>query len=212
MKILGFSGRKKGGKTTAAEYVYGKVSGEREARIVPFAKELKEFTSMVFGIDYLDTDHRSHDWDKQEFKGRLHPCGKTYRELLQSFGTDYCRKMWPDIWIYHWEKNIAHVCPRCGLILVPDVRFPNELKAIQERGGHVIRLLRTPQPEDNHESETALDAIEFGTPQPDWYLRHGMTEVPRVPMVFDHVVDNRKMSQDQMCETVWQLVDERGWV
>ena len=44
--------------------------------------------------------------------------------------------------------------------IIPDVRFPNEVEAIKERGGIVIRVNRSTTKSDsnsNHESEIALD-------------------------------------------------------
>ena len=56
--------------------------------------------------------------------------------------------------------------------IITDVRFPNEAKAIKDRGGIVIRVNRTYYTEDKkyiigydpfetHPSETALDDYEF---------------------------------------------------
>lgn len=44
--------------------------------------------------------------------------------------------------------------------LIPDVRYPEEVQAIWAAGGKVVRLTRTPHPEDAHESETALDGFK----------------------------------------------------
>ena len=41
-----------------------------------------------------------------------------------------------------------------------DVRFPNEVDAILEAGGEVIKLQRAPL-KDDHSSETALDKENF---------------------------------------------------
>lgn len=58
-----------------------------------------------------------------------------------------------------------------GYSIVADTRFPNELKAIKDRGGISIRVNRhNPQdgseygwgnPNANHPSETSLDNAEF---------------------------------------------------
>lgn len=49
--------------------------------------------------------------------------------------------------------------------IITDMRFPNELKAVKDRGGISIRVsktgIHTPKIEDLHPSETALDNYEF---------------------------------------------------
>lgn len=121
-----------------------------------------------------------------------------YRELLQKLGTDVCRNIHPDFWVnalfadYNIidEKIILakvragrpHSLPEYPNWIITDVRFLNELKAIEDRGGFVIRVNRrwivseddkgnrlsihrmnpeflTGKPE--HPSETALDNHNF---------------------------------------------------
>ena len=107
----------------------------------------------------------------------------TPRKLLQLLGTEYGRKIiHPNIWVnalmsgYNGvicskkksndfvlagEEEIYVKYPNW---IITDVRFPNEAKAIKDRGGILIRIERdyilTGGPEDpkiQHESETALD-------------------------------------------------------
>lgn len=45
-------------------------------------------------------------------------------------------------------------------MVVTDVRFPNEVRLIRERGGQIVRVERPGLPQtDLHISETALDAL-----------------------------------------------------
>ena len=73
----------------------------------------------------------------------------TAREFLQSFGTDVCRKIKDNIWV---ESCISRMLTSgTELAIVTDIRFPNEVEAIQKAGGKVIRLTRSPH-EDSHPS------------------------------------------------------------
>lgn len=80
------------------------------------------------------------------------------REFLQCFGTDICRGMWEPIWVNKCIKDVK----REGTLLaiITDVRFPNEVKAVNDAGGVVLRLTRQVF-EDSHDSETALDNYIF---------------------------------------------------
>ena len=47
-----------------------------------------------------------------------------------------------------------------GNVIVSDCRFPNEAKAVKERGGIVIKVVRPDaKAEDSHQSETRIDEI-----------------------------------------------------
>jgi len=82
----------------------------------------------------------------------------TAREFMQYFGTDLMRKMYSNIWTDNTIKKI--LAEGSELAVVPDVRFPNEVKTILDNGGEVIRLSRV-YGEDGHESETCLDPENF---------------------------------------------------
>tara|TARA_R100000152_G_C6776143_1_gene205071 strand:- start:1037 stop:1747 length:711 start_codon:yes stop_codon:yes gene_type:complete len=103
--------------------------------------------------------------------------GMTARQFLQYFGTDVMRKIKDDIWVSATIKKI--VSEGSEIALIPDVRFPNEVKAIHENGGTVIRLTRDIYT-DNHPCECALDESNF-----DWKK-------------FDYVIDNNGSIND-MC-------------
>ena len=84
----------------------------------------------------------------------------TAREFMQFLGTDVMRKMYEPVHVDHTINRI--LSEQSNLAIVPDVRFPNEVKTIQDAGGKVIRLTRNTS-EDNHASECGLDPQNF-----DW--------------------------------------------
>jgi hypothetical protein len=181
MKIIGFSAKKQGGKDTSVNYLVNKL-GEMNVLVVRFADQLKNIVRLCFIPPDWDIDFNS-DMDKS----RVLPCGKTVRAVLQVVGTDYFRTLWPDVWV----NALANKLSACVVdtVLIPDVRFPNEVKAIQEMGGKVIRFTRAPFA-DEHESETALDGFEE----------------------FDAVIDNSQMSIPEQNEAIWTLLNEKGWL
>ena len=210
MNIIAFSGKKQSGKTTAVEYLLDILCEPADQIVeeISFADCLKEMFMTYF---LYPTGHECviEQLNDEEFKNRTHPCGKTFREILQLLGTDIARNIWPDIWVENLKYEIQGRGPE--IAIVPDVRFPNEVKCVQDLGGHVIRLLRNPH-NDQHESETALDDMQFMTTEaysdtkdtywlsdPDIYL-------------FDAIIDNREMSVEECNEAVWKLVQERSWV
>lgn len=83
------------------------------------------------------------------------PGQMTAREVLQYVGTEVFRRMYPDVWSSALISTIKR--DKTERSLIADVRFPNEAQAIQKEGGIIIRLTRNPFPDNDHESETAMD-------------------------------------------------------
>jgi hypothetical protein len=65
------------------------------------------------------------------------------RRLLQILGTEQGREVWgEDIWVntlFAW-MTLYHKDWGMDKFVIPDVRFPNELRAIQRLGGRVYRV------------------------------------------------------------------------
>ena len=111
----------------------------------------------------------------------------TARQFLQHFGTDMCRSLKPDIWTSYLIRHIS--AEQVGLALIGDCRFPNEVNAIHEAGGKVIRLTRRVN-KDKHESETALDNFKE----------------------FDGIIDNSELTVDEQCKKLIDILGEWGWL
>lgn len=168
------------------------LEGHRPVKTVRFADELKRIVTTCFEV-------RPSDFETEEGKQRrVHPSGKTVREILQIIGTDVFRELDPYCWVNAYSMRVSQLKNEIihetegreyPLILTPDVRFRNEVEAIQQLGGVVIRLTRNPI-QDNHPSETALDNYAG----------------------FDAVLDNREMSIAQQNEAMFGLLMEKGWL
>ena len=129
-------------------------------RSFSFADPLKSIAMQLFGL----TRDQSFGTDKDkntktdmlwknmpgEPKSRKNV---TAREFLQFFGTDICRQIKPDVWTSACISRIR--MSQSELAIVPDCRFPNEVEAIKNAGGKVIRFTRNPH-KDPHLSENAL--------------------------------------------------------
>ena len=96
------------------------------------------------------------------------------RELLQKLGTDAIRDgLHPNAWVnalmsdYRSEKFSGYIGDTrqdkdASKWVITDTRFPNEAKAIKDKGGFVIRVDRPGlEPINSHPSETALDKWDF---------------------------------------------------
>lgn len=148
--IIGVGYKKGMGKDTLADFLvkdwgYTKIS---------FAKRLKDVAILLFGF----THEQVYD---EKLKETVDPYwGFTPRWALQKLGTDACRNnIDPEIWVKCAFKLAMDSGAR--KIVIPDMRFPNELEAITKRGGIAVKIHRkcidTSDPSYQHVSETILD-------------------------------------------------------
>ena len=149
------------------------------------ADSLKEMSVSILGLDYqqvfgTDSDKNSKTklkWENMpavispsELKKRgvsrkdaeklgmiVHARGAmTAREVLQYVGTDVFRSMNSDVWLNSLLNKIESSSPE--LALISDVRFENEIEAIQKNKGFVVGLTRDPYEQtDRHSSESEIE-------------------------------------------------------
>jgi len=145
--IIGFVGFIGSGKDTAADYLVNFHGFRRDS----FANTLKDAVSAVFGWDRTLLEGRTkeaREWREQIdiwWAERLGKPNLTPRWVLQYWGTEVCRTGFhDDIWIASLENKMRKTKDN---IVISDVRFPNEIKAIHNAGGLVVRIKRGPEPE-----------------------------------------------------------------
>lgn len=161
-----------------------------------FADTLKEFCVNVFGLQ------ENQVWGTNDEKNTLTSLlwvdmpgytgektgNMTGREVLQYFGTNVCRHIKSDCWVYATINKIQREKP--ALAVVTDVRFPGEVYGLKYVGGKVIRLSRAPfKDQDTHESESALD---------------NFTD-------FDAVLENPDSSIPEQAEKLIDILTEWKW-
>ena len=160
--IIGISGKAGSGKDTAAKmlevlYANPDISYENFAnrryrnfadiQVIHFADILKETVQVLFGISEWETN------TQEGKKTTISWIGKTVRELLQGVGQGLRDAIDPDLWV----KALFANTEGWSNYIIADVRYPNELKAIKERDGILLRIDRKGAGAGNHSSETSLD-------------------------------------------------------
>ena len=145
--IVGICGLIGSGKDTIADYLQNIHQFKRES----FAHTLKDAVAAVFGWDRELLEGRtkhSREWRETVdswWATRLDMPNLTPRWVLQYWGTEVFRKGFhDDLWIAALENKLRNSSDD---IVITDCRFPNEIRAIREAGGVVIRVRRGPDPE-----------------------------------------------------------------
>jgi len=117
------------------------------------------------------------------------PGPMTAREFLQYLGTDVMRKMYEPIWVKYCIDSIQS--EESLIATIDDVRFLNELEAVQKVGGKVIYLDRNNDSKDGHSSENEL-----------------CNHLDK----FDAVIDNSNMPILDTSMEVMKLIEKWGWL
>lgn len=193
-QIVAFAGRKQSGKTTCSNAVVDfwnstTLKDTKKVKIYNFADPLKQDICMnILGMSYeqcYGSDEDKNTITDIEWENKL----LTAREVMQFVGTDIFRKMKNNVWAGATINKIKNESP--DLAIIADCRFPNEVKAVKDAGGIVIRLTRNPFNSD-HSSETALDFKNYD-------YRN-----------FDLVLVNHRMSIDQQNFALVKFLYKKG--
>lgn len=204
--IIGICGLIGAGKDTVADYLVNIHQFRRES----FANSLKDAVAYVFNWDRELLEGRtkqSREWREQPDPWWTTRLGQpiTPRWVLQYWGTEVCRKAFhDDIWIASLENKIRNSRDD---IVISDCRFPNEIKAIKDAGGIVIRVVRGPEPvwfelartvnqgpKNNIEWRLSKNELEK-------YSVHA-SETAWIGTEFDAVIDNNEEGFNQLYQQI----------
>lgn len=149
--VIGLTGLAGSGKSTASHLLMSKVPGSVR---IPVASCLKDM-AMCLG---LTEDMVYGDKKMMPIPGLG---DVTPRYILQTLGTDWGRNMiHPNIWVLSWRAKVRKAfSDGASLVVVDDVRFPNEASTIREMGGKLIRISSTRVIQMTHESERHISGL-----------------------------------------------------
>lgn len=170
MPLIGLHGRLQAGKDTTYERIARMCEGIYRVEQLSFANPLKDSAAALLGITREELERMKVDpgvsisvrVPLDEFGYRYRTVTLTGREYLQRYGTESHRDVFGDDF---WVRQAMDKVTQLGTVyVVTDVRFPNEVAAIQDRGGYLAHVIG---PEGvaagGHSSEQALpdDVFDF---------------------------------------------------
>jgi hypothetical protein len=147
--ILGIAGPKNSGKDTFADRFKLYVPCITRA----FAEPVKRTCQQLF----LLTENQLYDRDEKERVDER--WGLSPRQMFQHVGTNYVRnQIDTNFFLKHFEFWYKQQ-PQGTNIIIPDVRFQNEVDLIHRLGGKVVYIYRPFLSYDEHESELSATQL-----------------------------------------------------
>lgn len=170
--LIGIIGKKGSGKDTTADYLISKYNFIKKSFADPLKKACKEL--------FLLSDEQLYGKEKEIPDNRWYNC--TPRIMLQYVGTDLLRdqlniimpELNKNIFINHFKLWYNKEKDFNKYIVIPDVRFINEMETIRELNGIIIKIERNNNNDDMHISEKEMEQITL----------------------FDYIIDNNGTKND----------------
>lgn len=160
IKLVGFTGKARSGKTTSADALVD-LGFVRVSFASPVKAMVRQFL-MFHGLSENDILWHEHHKDFM-----IQGLNVSIRELWQSLGTDWGRNLVSqDAWVGAADqvvgRYLADVCceSRPAGLVFDDVRFENEAAYIRAQGGTIIHLERdlpVRRASDIHASEAGIE-------------------------------------------------------
>lgn len=141
MIIVGLGHRKYTGKNTVASLIQKTICNTHpgvSVQIGSFAAKLKDICHQLYAWDGMK-DATHYEQYPNEKNMLLPIIGKTVRQIWIEMGTDAVRNHVYDL---TWVKCALYPKPEPDVLLLPDLRFKNELKAICDRDGIIVKVQR----------------------------------------------------------------------
>ena len=113
--IILIAGKARSGKSTVAEYIRRELEDEHKDVIIsPYTKYLKQYISDITKIEVTDENKP--------------------REMLQKLSSDLIKKElgYNDIFIKRQIEDISIYSYFADIVIIPDVRFPNEIEVMKK--------------------------------------------------------------------------------
>lgn len=125
--IIGIAGPKRSGKSTVGKQLVWSIAN---AALIGFADEFKRILATSFDISLSALN--GSEAEKENPAGTIF--GKSGRKIMQLTGTEWGRSIHPEIWIHALCVYVEKHFEQCSYVIIPDVRFENEVEFIRKHG------------------------------------------------------------------------------
>lgn len=149
--IIAFTGQPGAGKTTAAQIIQAELG--KRAVIISFADPVYRILETIYTGAFSSVINGQSKSEIKNFLPDMY--GNTPRDLLRLIGDFGRSKIHADVWVDIAMKEIDK-CRDRAVVVIDDLRFPNELYALMDRGAKIREIVRPGIGRSDHFSDNAL--------------------------------------------------------
>jgi hypothetical protein len=151
--LIGLVGPAGSGKDTVARFL---VEHCKNFEQYAFATPIKAALNAMFGWSM-------GMWEDREWKEAVDPViGKSPRECAQTLGTEWGRDLInPELWLNLGIQRATNCRDSGDNLVISDVRFPNEERAIRLSGGVIWHIDRDVEAVAAHSSEGQIQGMHY---------------------------------------------------
>lgn len=165
MHIVAFGHRQRCGKDTAAlllaNYFKFKSNPTLKVEVVGFADKVKEIAHELYGWCGLQQGYFYERPENACLRERpLAGLNLTPRAIWIGIGIGLRASVDPHVWTDYLFNATDH---HCDLLIVKDMRFPQEANAILSRGGGLYKIERASVPKIDDGADDPLEGFEHWT-------------------------------------------------
>ncbi len=138
--IIGLGHYKRTGKNAFAKFLRDALQAHCQVRITSFASKLKQICHDLYGWAGLREESFYETEPGASLREVVLPdIGKSPRQIWIDFGTPAVRE---HVYEPTWRDYILKQPSKCDVLIITDVRFPNEAEGIKATGGKLIKIER----------------------------------------------------------------------
>ena len=153
--IIAFGHRRRTGKDQAAKFlttILKQNCPKMNVRKTSFAWKLKDVCHQLWGWAGLrEPVYYENHPETREYM--LPEIGKTPRQIWIEFGTPAVREI---VYDGTWVQYCLRANTDADILIITDLRFPNEFQEIKKLGGNCIKVYRESAPISDDVADTAL--------------------------------------------------------
>ncbi len=147
--MIGLLGKSRVGKDTVAECLM-QLMGEGNASLIRLSQPLKDATCLLYGFTPQQVEGPSKEIIVPELQMTPRQCiQKICTFLMKEHGEGFFSRR-----VFHqFDMNLVAT----NIVIIPDIRFANDISEIQKRGGLVIKITRNHEGVPQHVWEDGID-------------------------------------------------------
>jgi hypothetical protein len=141
MIIIGLGHYSRTGKDTFANYLLEELEEYGvSAKKISFASKLKDVCHQLYGWAGLREEAYYNDPEFERYRDVVLPIiGMTPVDIWVKFGTPAVRDQ---VYQNTWIDYVLNTDFGVDVLIIPDVRFPNEVESLRAKGAHLIKVMR----------------------------------------------------------------------